>query len=61
MSFISWIKSLFNKLVGVFKEFIEAAIPLIYQIAIAQLKPFAVTVVERLTYENIANSEKRKI
>ena len=59
MGFFNWLKGLFSKLLKVFKSFVDVAVPLIYQVAIAQLKPFAISVVEKLNYENISNSEKR--
>ena len=57
---INWIKSLFNRLVRAFKEFLKIALPVAKQLILAELKDFAISVVDKLQSSKLSNTEKRK-
>lgn len=59
MGLIIWFKSLFSKFIKKFKAFIEAAIPAVKQIVMAQLQDVAVNSVARLRVTDLNNEEKR--
>ena len=51
---------LFNKLVRLFKRFINEAIPLAEQIIIAQFKDLAISIVSKLDKQHLSNADKRE-
>jgi len=55
-----WLEKLWNTMLRVFKAFIDAAIPAITQIIIAELKDYAINVVGTLENTDLSNDEKRK-
>jgi len=57
----NWIGDIFKKLLKEFKEFIDAAIPEIEKIVIAELKDLAIEAVKNANTKDITNEEKRKM
>lgn len=56
---LNWLKNLWNKLLRAFKSFIKAAIPVVSQIVLSELKDFALNTVGTLQHSNLSNEEKR--
>lgn len=56
----TWLSNLFNRLRAIFKSFIEAAIPAITQILLAEFKDYAIDIVTRLASMDLTNEDKRK-
>ena len=59
MKLIDWIKSLFNKFIGMCKRFIASALPLASQLLIGKLRDVAITIVEKLQATDLTDEEKR--
>jgi len=55
-----WLERIWNKMLKIFKAFIDAAIPVITQILIAEFKDFAINTVGTLQNTDLSNEEKRK-
>jgi hypothetical protein len=54
------IKAFFNGLVRMFKSFIDAALPVLTQALLAELKDFAIGVVEDLDGKDMSSKAKRE-
>ena len=54
-----FLKSLFNKFVAIFKDFIEAALPLAKQIIVSKLSDFASKTVATLEDTDLKDADKR--
>jgi hypothetical protein len=54
------IKAFFNMLVRAFKSFIDAALPVLTQALLAELKDFAIGVVEDLDGKDMSSKAKRE-
>ncbi len=57
---MNWLTSLFNKFIRIFKSFITDAFPIVKQIIIGQLLPFALEVVKKLEATDLSNIDRRK-
>ena len=57
---MNWFKRLWNRLVRIFKKFIDIAIPIITQMLIAEFKDFAINAVDKIQSTDLSNSEKRE-
>ena len=60
MGLIAWFKGVFSNLLRKFKSFIDAAIPAIQQILIAQLTDIGEEVVRNLSVSTLTSEQKRK-
>ena len=60
MKIIEWFKAFFNKAIKAFKQFIDEALPLAYQVIMGQLKDVAFYAVVELSQTNLSNEAKRK-
>jgi len=56
----NWIKSMWNRALKAFKEFMAVALPTAAQIIMGELKDFAVEVVSSLDGTTLLNAEKRE-
>lgn len=56
---MNWFKRLWNKFLRIFKSFIDAALPILIQILIAEFKDFVLNVVGTLQKTDLSNEEKR--
>ena len=59
MSLWSWFVDIFNKLLAIFKKFIEDAFAAGSKILIAEFKDFAILVVTELKATDLTNEQKR--
>ena len=60
MKIRQWFQMIWNKMVRAFKSFIDAAIPLVTQILLAEFKDLAINIVGTLQNTELSNEEKRK-
>ena len=56
----NWVKNVFNKLIAAAKKFIEQAFDVGALIIIAELKDFAIKVIQELATTDLDNEAKRK-
>lgn len=56
----TWIKNLFNKVIRVFKAFLDEALPLATQYVMGQLQDIAMMAVKEMDASTLSNEEKRK-
>ena len=54
-----WLKNMFNKFVAAFKSFISTAFTVGAQIAIGELKGFAISTIYTLAQSDLSNEKKR--
>jgi len=57
---LNWFKSLWSRVVKIFKAFVEEAIDDVTMEVIAELKDFAIDTVASLSVEDITSAAKRK-
>lgn len=53
-------KSLFSKVIKVFRAFLDEALPLATQYVMGELKDIALVAVQEMTVSNLSNDDKRK-
>ena len=57
---MNWFKRLWNRLLRVFKSFIDEALPVVMQVLIAEFKDAMINIVGRLQSTDLSNEDKRK-